>query len=78
MPANLPDGAASADVTPLDGRMMQTIAEGLAQTSDYADRIGADEAHLLIFDRRSDVPWETKIWQRDEQLGTRTITVWGV
>ncbi len=56
----------------------QTIAEGLAQTADYAERIGSDEAHLLVFDRRRDISWDAKIWQRDATYGPRTIHVWGL
>ncbi|MBK1735434.1 hypothetical protein CKO15_09090 [Halorhodospira abdelmalekii] len=53
------------------------IAKGLEQTADYADRVGADEAHLLLFDRRPGVSWEEKIWRTEERSGERSITVWG-
>jgi hypothetical protein len=63
----------------------QTIAEGLAQTWAYADKCGADEAHLVIFDRDARKPWEAKIFQRAEVYrGTAgrpvefPITVWGM
>lgn len=55
-----------------------TLAEGLAQTADYADRVGADEAYLLLFDRRPGVSWDERIWQRQEQVGSRSIAVWGM
>mgnify|MGYP007094565916 CR=1 FL=1 len=55
-----------------------TIAEGLAQTRDYADRCGADETHLVIFDRRPGVPWDEKIFCRQETFRNRPITVWGM
>jgi hypothetical protein len=51
-----------------------TLRDGLAQTRDYADRCGADEAHLLIFDRRPGVIWDEKIWRREEA----GIQVWGM
>jgi hypothetical protein len=54
-----------------------TIAEGLEQTADYADRCGAEEAHLLIFDRREGVSWDEKIWFRAEGYQGREIQVWG-
>ncbi|TAN52451.1 MAG: ATP-binding protein, partial [Methylococcaceae bacterium] len=57
--------------------LQQTLAQGLPQTADYADRCGAAEAHLLIFDRRSDACWDEKIWQRTETHAGRTILVWG-
>ncbi len=56
----------------------ETLAEGLAQTWDYADRSAADEAHLVIFDRRPGRAWEERIWMREEQMKDRKITVWGM
>ena len=55
----------------------QTIADGLEQTWAYADTCGADEAHLVIFDRTPDKSWAEKIWVRHEQHRGLTITVWG-
>lgn len=55
-----------------------TLAEGLAQTWEYADRGGADEAHLVIFDRRSDRTWDERIWVQTAQHNGQTITVWGM
>ncbi len=53
------------------------LSAGLEQTADYADRVGADEAHLVIFDRNPGVSWDAKIWQRREERGNRVIEVWG-
>jgi len=39
-----------------------TIAEGLAQTADYMDRVGTDEGYLIVFDRTPEVPWEERIF----------------
>jgi len=60
-----------------------TLREGLQQTAEYADRVGADEAHLLLFDRRPGQSWEERIFQREECVGeptgkARSIGVWGV
>jgi hypothetical protein len=55
----------------------QTIADGLEQTWAYADACGADEAHLVIFDRTPDKPWSEKIFLRHEQHRGIAITVWG-
>ncbi|MBN4658993.1 ATP-binding protein, partial [Escherichia coli] len=55
-----------------------TLHEGLAQTAQYADHRGADEALLIVFDRRPGVPWDDTIWQRTEQVGSRTVGVWGM
>ncbi len=56
-----------------------TVQEGLVQTADYANQCGADEAHLLIFDRRPQVSWEEKIWQdSDAHHAEQVIQVWGM
>jgi hypothetical protein len=55
----------------------KTLAEGLEQTAEYAARCGADEAHLIFFDRRPGVSWDEKIWQRRDPHAGRTIYVWG-
>lgn len=57
--------------------LKQIIEEGLEQTWAYADASGADEAHLIIFDRTPDKPWEEKIWHREERWRERAIEVWG-
>lgn len=55
-----------------------TLAKGLEQTADYADKSGASEAYLLLFDRRADRSWEERIWQRTESRDGRPIGVWGM
>ena len=55
-----------------------TINEGLEQTANYADQCGADEAHLIIFDRRPEVSWDDKVWQRQESWQGRRLGVWGM
>ena len=54
-----------------------TVQQGLLQTADYADRCGADECHLIIFERRPEVSWDKRIWMRMEVVGKRLISVWG-
>ena len=54
-----------------------TLQHGLAQVADYADRCGADESHLILFERRAEIPWDERIWQRDERVGQRSVGVWG-
>ena len=56
----------------------KTLEIGLPQTAEYADYCGADEAHLIIFDRRPEIAWEEKIWHNKAQQGTREIIVWGL
>jgi hypothetical protein len=55
-----------------------TLAEGLAQTWEYVDRCGAEEAHLVIFDRRPDRAWQDKLFRREERYRDMPITVWGM
>ncbi len=55
-----------------------TIAQGLEQTADYMDKSGADEGHLVIFDRREGRKWEDKIFQRGEKHNGTAIAVWGM
>ena len=55
-----------------------TIAEGLAQTADYMDRVGTEEGYLIVFDRTPEVPWETKILARQVRYGEHRIRVWGM
>ena len=59
------------------GALDAVIASGLEQTADYARRAGADEAHLVIFDRESKQAWDKKIWRRSEHFGDLPIDVWG-
>lgn len=61
----------------LRGSLEKTLAVGLTQTADYADACGADEAHLVIFDRRPDITWDAKIWRRTETCHGRTVQLWG-
>ena len=59
------------------GALEPVLAQGLEQTADYVARVGADEAHLVIFNHTPEVPWDEKIWQRQEQFGALPIAVWG-
>jgi hypothetical protein len=40
------------------------LQEGITQTKGYAAQVGADEAHLIIFDRHPERAWDEKIWQK--------------
>jgi hypothetical protein len=55
-----------------------TLAEGLAQTSGYAATCGADEAHLIVFDRSGEREWDERIWERMETFDGRSVQVWGM
>ena len=56
----------------------RTLAQGLQQTWDYLDRCGAEEGHLIIFDRTPGKSWEEKLFQRQSSIHDRTIQVWGM
>ena len=54
-----------------------TLQQGLEQTVGYARQTGADEAHLVLFDRRAGVGWDERIWQRDRVHDGTEVRVWG-
>ncbi|SEH04614.1 AAA-like domain-containing protein [Candidatus Venteria ishoeyi] len=54
-----------------------TIEQGVVQTWKYLDRCGAEDGHLLIFDR-SDKAWDEKVFRREEVYQGKVIGVWGV
>ena len=43
------------------------VRDGIVQLSRYLDTLGLTEGWLLVFEPREDVPWETKLWAREEQ-----------
>ena len=55
-----------------------TIAEGLKQVAMYYDKCGAEEAHLLIFNRSTEVKWEEKIFYQEREYGGVKVGVWGM
>ncbi|GAB6161031.1 hypothetical protein JCM12298_01900 [Desulfothermus naphthae] len=56
----------------------KTIEEGLSQTYEYMDRCGADEGHLVIFDKTKGKSWDEKIFERREKYKGKEIWVWGM
>ncbi len=62
----------------LRGTLEATLAKGLAQTLAYMQRAGADEGHLVIFDRSEGASWDDRIFRRNEKAGGKRITVWGM
>jgi hypothetical protein len=60
------------------GNTDRAIEKGLPQTWDYMQKCGATEGHLMIFDRRKTVDWDTRIFQLKESYKGRDIWVWGV
>lgn len=56
----------------------KTLSAGIPQTLQYATQVGADEAHLLVFQRDPAVEWDQRIWQKNEILNDKTLMVWGM
>jgi len=61
----------------------KTVQEGLAQVREYADRCGAVEAHLVVFDRTPGKSWSRKIFRKKESIlmpeGIElAIGIWGM
>ena len=51
---------------------------GLQQTWQYMDRCGAQEGHLVVFDRTPGKAWDEKLFQRSESVNNTTIQIWGM
>ena len=60
------------------GELDPLLSKSLQQTADYADQVGAEEAYLIVFDRRDKLSWEERCWQLKRQHGERDIAVWGM
>ncbi len=61
----------------LRGEQATVIAKGVLQTAEYSRQVGAAESHLVIFDRRPEIPWNDKIWHRVEKYHEQVVEVWG-
>ena len=66
------------ELKPLHGSLNRTIEQGVAQTRAYMDRCGAEEGHLVIFDRDEGKAWEEKLFTREEESQGKKIKVWGM
>lgn len=53
-----------------------TLKKGLQQTANYVDISGADEGHLIIFDRDPNKLYEEKISRLTETMNGKIIHVW--
>jgi len=56
----------------------KTIEEGLSQTYEYMDRCGAEEGHLVIFDKTKGKSWDEKIFEKREKYRGKEIWIWGM
>ena len=59
------------------GSLNSLIKKGMEQTAEYADKVNADEAHLIIFDRDQNIKWQDKIWQRTAMYQDMQLELWG-
>ena len=59
------------------GGLDAVLDPGLEQTADYADKCRADEAHLVVFNRKPNVNWDDKVWHRTLEHHGRIIEAWG-
>ncbi len=63
----------------LRGGMERTAEEGVEQTAGYMDRCGAEEGHLVVFDRREGRSWEDKVFHACRTAGNGAeVEVWGM
>ena len=60
------------------GSLERTINKGVGQIVEYMDRCGAQDGHLVIFDRNDNLSWEEKIFQKQKTFQGYTINVWGM
>ena len=61
----------------LRGSLGPCIEEGLKHVTEHADLHNAAHAHLIVFNREEEQPWENKIWQRAHKYNDRLISIWG-
>jgi hypothetical protein len=50
-----------------------TIEKGIEQTQEYSKQVGAEESHLVIFNRNPEISWDEKIWHQRKD----GIDIWG-
>ena len=55
----------------------KTFREGIAQISQYLERVGQKEGWLVIFDRRQRIAWKRKLYWRTVKKAGFTIRVVG-
>lgn len=78
---HLPDGRSQRFVIEckvVRGSREATIKSGIVQVAGYADRCGAEEVYLLIFDRDPRRNWEQKIFTDVVEHNRTQVTVLGM
>jgi Holliday junction resolvase len=54
------------------------LQKGFDQIAKYMDVFGCNEGWMMVFDRRSTVKWEDKIYMKKENVDGKTVTIVGV
>jgi hypothetical protein len=54
------------------------MEKGLEQTARYMDIFGCSESWLAVFEHRSGIEWEKKIYMKKETMDGKTVTVVGL
>lgn len=56
----------------------RTEAQGVEQLSRYLGRLGLSEGYLVLFDRRADIGWDRKLYEKEvTEPGGRRIRIFG-
>jgi hypothetical protein len=56
----------------------KTLAEGMAQLWEYAERCAADEAHLILFNKRPRISARQRFFRKKKKLKGRSFAIWGL
>jgi hypothetical protein len=54
------------------------VEKGVDKIFDYMDHCGCVEGWLAVFDRRTTVSWDDKIYMKKESAGGKTVTIVGL
>jgi hypothetical protein len=54
------------------------VEKGIEQTARYMDTLGCSEGWLAVFDRRTTVKWDDKLFMKKETVEGKTVTVVGL
>ena len=55
-----------------------SVTKGLDQTARYIDSYGCNEGWLAVFDRRTKVKWDNKLFMKKETVDGKIITIVGL
>jgi hypothetical protein len=61
----------------LRGPLQTTIDQAVPQAISYTQAVGANQTHLIIFNRDPHTPWTNKIWHHTQTHNKVTVEIWG-